>query len=82
MSSTDIRDSRQASSSARRRAVPYDIVVCTALLVLKHHLGDAVRVSSDGQRNEPAWRKAIALHNYIFRDRDGETLAAQIRKTF
>ena len=65
--------------TARR---PYDIVVCAEMLALKHHLGDAVHISSDGSRKESGWRDAIALHDYIFRDRDGETLAGQIRKDF
>ena len=56
----------------------YDIVVCVSLLVIKHHLGDNARLSSNGRRNELAWRKAIALHDYIFKDRDGETLAGEI----
>ena len=56
----------------------YDIVVCASLLIIMHHLGDNVCLSSNGRRNELAWRKAIALHDYIFRDRDGEKLAGEI----
>ena len=68
----------RATRTARRIANPYDIVLCASLLVIKHHLGDNVRLSSDGRRNEPAWRKGVALHDYIFKDRDGETLAGEI----
>lgn len=57
---------------------PYDIVVCVSLLVIKHHLRDNVRLSSNGRLNELAWRKAIALHDHIFKDRDSETLAGEI----
>ncbi|MXY46107.1 MAG: hypothetical protein F4Y44_03795 [Chloroflexi bacterium] len=72
-----LRAGFEFSKTARR---PYDIVVCVALLVLKHHLGEGVRISSDGRLNELGWRKAIALHDYIFKDRDGETLAAELTK--
>ncbi len=63
--------------TSRRR---YDAVVCIALLILKYHLGDGVRIGSDGSLKEIEWRRAIALHDHIFRDRDGENLAAEIRK--
>lgn len=69
---------REGYAYCKTDRYPYDIVVCASLLVIKHHLGDNVRLSSDGRRNEPAWRKAIALHDYIFKDRDGETLAGEI----
>lgn len=38
---------------------PYDIAVTASLAVLKHHLGDAIRVSSDGRFNE--WGDGLAL---------------------
>ena len=69
---------REGYSYCKTHRYEYDIVVCVSLLVIKHHLGDNVRMSSDERRNEPAWRKAIALHDYIFKDRDGETLAGEI----
>ena len=69
---------REGYSYCKTHRYPYDIVVCVSLLVINHHLGDNVRLSSNGRRNELAWRKAIALHDYIFKDRDGETLAGEI----
>lgn len=38
---------------------PYDVLVTAALLILKHHLGDAVHVSSDGE--DQHWADAKAL---------------------
>ena len=38
---------------------PYDIAVTASLAVLKHHLGDAIRVSSDGDFDE--WADGLAL---------------------
>ena len=38
---------------------PYDEVVTASLAVLKHHLGDALRVSSDGDFEE--WSEGLAL---------------------
>jgi hypothetical protein len=38
---------------------PYDEVVTASLAVLKHHLGDALRVSSDGTFDE--WSEGLAL---------------------
>lgn len=38
---------------------PYDEVVIASLAVLKHHLGDAIRVSSDGYFSE--WETGLAL---------------------
>ena len=38
---------------------PYDEVVTASLAVLKHHLGDALRVSSDGDFDE--WSEGLAL---------------------
>ena len=69
---------REGYSYCKTHRYPYDIVVCVSLLIIKHHLGDNVRLSSNGRRNELAWRKAIALHGHIFKDRDGEILAGEI----
>ncbi|MDP2950074.1 MAG: hypothetical protein Q8P22_11105 [Chloroflexota bacterium] len=41
--------------------MPYDLAVCAALLVFKHHLGGQMRVSSDGGREEDEWLPAEAL---------------------
>jgi len=38
---------------------PYDICVQIALIVLKHHLGDAIIVGSDG--DDSAWEEARAI---------------------
>ena len=69
---------REGYSYCKTQRHSYDLVVCVSLLIIKHHLGDNVRISSNGRRNELAWRKAIVLHDYIFKDRDGETLAGEI----
>lgn len=69
---------REGYSYCKTHRYPYDILVCVSLLIIKRHLGDNVCLSSNGRRNELAWRKAIALHDYIFKDRDGETLAGEI----
>lgn len=37
---------------------PYDLVVCAILLVLKHHMGKQIRISSDGDRREDEWLPA------------------------
>jgi len=41
--------------------MPYDLAVCAALLVLKHHLGSQMRLSSDGDRVPDEWLPAEAL---------------------
>lgn len=40
---------------------PYDLAVCAILLVLKHHLGNQIRISSDGDREEDEWLPAEHL---------------------
>ena len=70
---------RKGYAYCKTRRYSYDIVVCVSMLVIKHHLGDGARLSSEGRRNELGWSKAIALHDYIFRDRDGEKLVGEIR---
>lgn len=35
--------------------LPYDISVCTALLIAKYHLGDALVLKSDGRVTELGW---------------------------
>lgn len=42
---------------------PYDTVVVAALCVLKHRLGDAVDVSSDGDRSN--WSEGVALARLV-----------------
>jgi hypothetical protein len=34
---------------------PYDLAVCAVLIVLKHHLGDQIEVSSDGDVSGTEW---------------------------
>lgn len=36
---------------------PYDINVCCCLIIAKHHLGDDIRVNSDGSLND--WKEAM-----------------------
>lgn len=45
---------------------PYDLAVCLALYVLKHHLGDKIHVSSDGDRQEEGWPHARKLALEMF----------------
>lgn len=40
---------------------PYDLAVCAILLVLKHHLDNQIRISSDGDREEDEWLPAEQL---------------------
>ena len=40
---------------------PYDLAVCAILLVLKHHLGNQIRIASDGKREPDGWLPAEAL---------------------
>ena len=43
--------------------MPYDPVVCATLIAIKHHLGDHVRVSSDGNfDNNDEWGAAYDLY--------------------
>lgn len=39
--------------------MPYDLAVTSALLILKHHLKDKIRVGSDGSIEE--WNEAVQL---------------------
>lgn len=40
---------------------PYDLAVCAILLVLKHHLGNQIRIASDGDRKADEWLPAEDL---------------------
>ena len=40
---------------------PYDVVVCAALLAIKHHLGDNVEINSDGKFDNE-WQPAYRLY--------------------
>lgn len=40
---------------------PYDIAVCSALIIAKRHFGDAIEVSSDGDNADSEWLVAKAL---------------------
>lgn len=48
----------------KTRQLPYDKVVTACLLAAKHHLGDAIRVASDGDWEE--WAEGARLYEYIF----------------
>ena len=39
--------------------MPYDLAVQCCLIILKHHLDDAVKISSDGKNDD--WKKACEL---------------------
>ena len=41
---------------------PYDAPVCAVLIAAKHHLGKAIRVSSDGEWSEEGWREGARLY--------------------
>ena len=40
---------------------PYDVVVCAALLAIKHHQGDNVEICSDGNFDDE-WQPAYRLY--------------------
>ena len=40
---------------------PYDVVVCAALLAIKHHQGDNVEIRSDGDFGDE-WQPAYRLY--------------------
>ena len=46
-------------SYCKTEGAPYDLCVKAALIVLKHHLGDAIAVTSDVENDE--WRQAREL---------------------
>lgn len=50
-------------------AMPYDALVGAALLAIKHHLGDDVKVQSKGGPQHPAWQAAKALYSRTFPER-------------
>lgn len=53
----DRRGRAEVFSYCKTEGLPYDICVRAALIILKNHLGDLIKVSSD----KPDWRDAIAL---------------------
>ena len=53
---TPRRDREKALGYCKTEHLPYDICVQTALIVFKHHLGDMMKVASDG--SEEDWQKA------------------------
>jgi hypothetical protein len=70
-------ESTKSSGFCKTNRYPYDHVVCAALIVAKHRLGDLIEVTSDGDaRNdntvEPEWFDALAFVNEILGD--GHTL--------
>lgn len=46
------------SDFCKTARLPYDVVVCAILLVLKHHLGEQIRIASDGARRADEWLPA------------------------
>ena len=55
----DRRGRESVSSFCKTGQAQYDICVQVALIVLKHHLGDAVTIDSDGDDGD--WRQARRL---------------------
>ena len=53
------RGRERASGYCKTEKLPYDLCVKIALIVLKHHLGDSVTISSDGDNND--WREASQI---------------------
>lgn len=51
-------------SFCKTRWLPYDAVVVAVLCLYKHHFGDAVEISSDGDEND--WSVGVNLVNKIF----------------
>ena len=50
---------RQFFSFCKTAFKPYDQLVTACLVVLKHHFGDAISISSDGERQD--WQKGVDL---------------------
>ncbi len=50
------RNRERALGYCKTEHLPYDLCVQTALIVLKHHLGDMVTVASDAKNGD--WQKA------------------------
>ena len=50
--------------------LPYDAVVVACLIVLKHHLGDLIEVSSDGQKSD--WQAGLDLAKRILKKKSLE----------
>ena len=49
--------------------LPYDEVVAAYVMVIKYHLGEDVRTSSDGDRHrEDEWKRALDLFSRTFPD--------------
>ena len=53
---SDHVDEPKVFEFCKTNQLPYDLAVQVALIVLKHHLGQAIVISSDG--NEPDWDQA------------------------
>ena len=49
---------------------PYGAVVCASLISVKHHLGDAVEIGSDGRAEDEQWDAAFRLYHRTFPDRE------------
>ena len=49
--------------------LPYDVIVASSLISMKHHMGHDIRLFSDGKLEEPDWSKAFALYHEAFPDR-------------
>ena len=62
-------DKRDNYSHAKVDHRPYAPVVCAALIILKHHMGDDVRIKSDDYFQESAWHQARQLYINVFDDR-------------
>ena len=45
----------------------YDHVLCAAFITLKHHLGDNVKIESDGKFNQGDWQIAHRLYRQALR---------------
>ena len=54
---------------------PYDVVVCAALLAIKHHQGDNVEIHSDGEFDDE-WQPAYQL----YRKATGRELPPEFRE--
>ena len=58
-----LRPESKGFSFCKTARKPYDVVVCATLIAIKHHLGDYVSVSSDGDfDNANEWGPAYDLY--------------------
>lgn len=67
---TGRNDEQAGHGSCNTDMTPYDQLVATTLLAIKHHLGDDVEINAAGHDNSDTWSAAKNLYYRTFPDRD------------